>query len=68
MGIGVYGRVESGDNVEVILEVGYEVISRYRRSVGKYSKGRVNIRIYYSVGWGFDRDVRADFLELLMLE
>ena len=45
-----------GDEVETVgdrkfgLEVGGEVYSRYGRSVGKYTKGGSNTRIYDNVG------------------
>ena len=47
--------------MEVGLEVGGSVGSRYGSSVGKYVKGGYNVIIGSSVSWGIYRDVRVEF-------
>ena len=61
----VFGRVESGDYGEVVLEAGGEVFSRYESSVGKYEKSGVNVIIADSVGWVIDRSVGVNFFRLV---
>ena len=53
LGIDVGGKVESGYCGDVGLEFGFNVGSRYEISLGKHFKGRVNVRLDDSKGWGY---------------